>query len=96
MDSCHLFLERPWQFHRHVIFDGRTNTYVVMHGGSRHKLLPLQEAGARGCGVVKCYLCGSHKHQEWRVDEPIHVDEREPSLKGKEHDILEEFIEIKR
>lgn len=91
MDACHQLLGRPWQFDMNVLFDGRANTYVVRHEGARHKLIPLQEIGVKGCGVIK--FCPYDKPQEQRVDEPIPV---KSSLKEKENDISKEFVEIKR
>ena len=91
MNSFHILLGRPWQFEMNVLFDGHANTYVVRHEGARHKLIPLQEAGVKGCGVIRC--CPYDKPQEHKVDEPIPV---KSSLKEKENDISEEFVEIKR
>jgi hypothetical protein len=43
MDVCHIFLERPWQFDKNVIHDGRKNTYTLENNGRTHMLLPIEE-----------------------------------------------------
>ena len=43
MDICHMFLGRPWQFDRHVVHDGRENTYTLTKDRVKHKLKPLKE-----------------------------------------------------
>ncbi|XP_022857684.1 uncharacterized protein LOC111378688 [Olea europaea var. sylvestris] len=40
MDACHLLLGRPWQFDRHSLHDGYTNTYSFLFGGKKIALLP--------------------------------------------------------
>ncbi|XP_022866404.1 uncharacterized protein LOC111386181 [Olea europaea var. sylvestris] len=40
MDACHLLLGRPWQFDRHSLHDGYTNTYNFLFGGKKIVLLP--------------------------------------------------------
>ncbi|PON61627.1 hypothetical protein TorRG33x02_281190, partial [Trema orientale] len=40
IDACHLLLGRPWQFNRHSVHDGRTNTYSFMFGEKKIALLP--------------------------------------------------------
>lgn len=91
MDVCHLLLGRPWQFDRNVLFDGCANTYVVRHEGARHKLIPLQETGVKGCEVVRCFPCD--KPQEKKVEGliPVKFD-----LKEEANEISEEFVEIKK
>ncbi|XP_022853001.1 uncharacterized protein LOC111374553 [Olea europaea var. sylvestris] len=40
MDACHLLLGRPWQFDRHSLHDGYTNTYNFLFGRKKIVLLP--------------------------------------------------------
>ncbi|XP_022842035.1 uncharacterized protein LOC111365731 [Olea europaea var. sylvestris] len=40
MDACHLLLERSWQFDRHPLHDGYTNTYCFLFEGKKIVLLP--------------------------------------------------------
>jgi hypothetical protein len=40
MDVCHVLLGRPWQYDRHVVHDGRMNTYTLEKDGKSHTLLP--------------------------------------------------------
>ena len=37
----HVILGRPWQFDKHVTFDGRSNKYSLLHNGKRMVLTPL-------------------------------------------------------
>ncbi|XP_057249992.1 uncharacterized protein LOC130591095 [Beta vulgaris subsp. vulgaris] len=41
MDACHILLGRPWQFDRHMKYDGRTNVCIATVGGKRTTLKPL-------------------------------------------------------
>lgn len=41
MDACHLLLGRPWQYDRHVLYDGYTNTYSFIKDRIKVKLTPL-------------------------------------------------------
>jgi hypothetical protein len=43
MDVCHVLLGRPWQFDRHVVHDGRMNTYTLEKDGKSHTLLPIKD-----------------------------------------------------
>jgi hypothetical protein len=48
MDVCHILLERPWQFDRNVIHDGRKNRYTLEKNGRTHMLLPIEEKKVEG------------------------------------------------
>ncbi|XP_022862403.1 uncharacterized protein LOC111382607 [Olea europaea var. sylvestris] len=52
MDACHVLLERPWQYDRSVIHDGRKNTYSLSIKGKRIVLVPRRE-GNTPAPVVK-------------------------------------------
>ncbi|XP_071923181.1 uncharacterized protein [Coffea arabica] len=41
MHATHVTLGRPWQFDKHVTFDGRSNKYSLLHNGKRMVLTPL-------------------------------------------------------
>lgn len=43
MDSCHIFLGRPWLFHRNVSHDGKENTYEFKKDGKQYKLTLMME-----------------------------------------------------
>lgn len=60
MDSCHIFLGRPWQYDRKAIHDGCANTYTVFKGGVNHKLKPLKEENVH-CGNSRVCLVDSRK-----------------------------------
>ncbi|GJV31416.1 reverse transcriptase domain-containing protein [Tanacetum coccineum] len=40
MDACHLLLGRPWEYDRHITYNGRTNTYSFLFGGVKITLMP--------------------------------------------------------
>ena len=40
-NCCHILLGRPWQFDRHVVYDGRVNKYTARKDGVTYTLLPL-------------------------------------------------------
>nr|XP_027062824.1 uncharacterized protein LOC113689221 [Coffea arabica] len=44
MHATHIILGRPWQFDKHVTFDGRANKYTLLHDGKRKVLTPLTPA----------------------------------------------------
>ncbi|XP_027166368.1 uncharacterized protein LOC113766370 [Coffea eugenioides] len=44
MHATHIILGRPWQFDKHVTFDGRANKYTLLHEGKRKVLTPLTPA----------------------------------------------------
>ncbi|XP_027158252.1 uncharacterized protein LOC113759872 [Coffea eugenioides] len=44
MHATHVILGRPWQFDKHVTFDGRANKYTLLHDGKRKVLTPLTPA----------------------------------------------------
>ncbi|XP_024006505.1 uncharacterized protein LOC112083017 [Eutrema salsugineum] len=41
MQAGHIFLERPWQYDRATLHNGRTNFYSVTHKDHKYKLAPL-------------------------------------------------------
>jgi hypothetical protein len=43
MDVCHVLLGRPWQYDRHVVHDGRLNTYTLEKDGKTYTLLPMKD-----------------------------------------------------
>nr|XP_027074619.1 uncharacterized protein LOC113698868 [Coffea arabica] len=44
MHATHVILGRPWQFDKHVTFDGRANKYTLLHDGKRKFITPLTPA----------------------------------------------------
>nr|XP_027062822.1 uncharacterized protein LOC113689218 [Coffea arabica] len=44
MHATHVILGRPWQFDKHIKFDGRANKYTLLHDGKRKVLTPLTPA----------------------------------------------------
>ena len=55
MDFCHLLLGRPWQFDRHVVYDGHANTYSLTKNGVFHKLKPMIREGEKVC--ISARIC---------------------------------------
>ena len=59
MDICHMLLGRPWQFDRHVVYDGHANTHTLTKDGVKHKLNPLQETNEMVCSASRvCVVDG--------------------------------------
>lgn len=40
MDACHILLSRPWQFDKHVVHNGRANTYSFQWHHKKLVLIP--------------------------------------------------------
>ena len=59
MNICHMLLGRPLQFGRHVVHDGRENTYTLTKDGVKHKLNSLKEKEQKVCSAAKiCFIDG--------------------------------------
>ena len=57
MDICHMLLDRPGRFDRHVVHDWRENTYTLTKDGVKHKLKLLKEKEEKVCNVARiCFL----------------------------------------
>ena len=42
MNSCHVFLGRPWQYDSKVVHDCVKNVFTIEKGGRKHSSIPLQ------------------------------------------------------
>jgi hypothetical protein len=42
MDTCHVFLERPWQYNLDAIYKGRDNVYLFWWHGKKIILVPTR------------------------------------------------------
>ena len=59
IDICHMLLGSLWQFDRHVVHDGRANTYTLTKDGVKHKLKPLHEMNKMVCSATRvCVVDG--------------------------------------
>ncbi|GAA0143742.1 hypothetical protein LIER_04352 [Lithospermum erythrorhizon] len=47
MDAFHLLLGRPWQFDRHVVHDGKHNTYSFMMNNNKIILIPSKDVSPK-------------------------------------------------
>ncbi|GAA0167707.1 hypothetical protein LIER_22579 [Lithospermum erythrorhizon] len=47
MDACHILLGRPWQFDRHVVHDGKRNTYSFMMNNTKIILIPSKDVSPK-------------------------------------------------
>jgi hypothetical protein len=61
MDVCHVLLERPWQYDRNVIHDGRRNTYTLEKNGRTHMLLPMEEKKVKDEASMSILLMSGKK-----------------------------------
>ena len=67
LDCCHIMLGRPWQFHRHVVYDGRMNKYSAWKDGVTFKLLPLIETpDEMSCTVRVCMVSGKEFERDMK------------------------------
>ena len=41
MESCHILLGRPWQFHKHAIHNGFVNSFSFDHVGRKVTLVSM-------------------------------------------------------
>ena len=70
MDVCHILLERPWQYDRGAMHDGKRNTYKFSKDGVNHKLLPMEEEDAsRKPNPKTLLLSGKEYLQQIEEDE---------------------------
>ena len=44
MDCCHILLGRPWQYDKHVVYDGRLNQDIIWTNEVQDILMPLIES----------------------------------------------------
>ena len=59
IDICHMLLGRSWQLDKHVVHDGRENTYTLTKDGVKHKLKPLKEKEENICSAsIICFVDG--------------------------------------
>lgn len=62
MQCCHLLLGRPWQFDKHVVYDGRANTYQIEHNGNSFTLIPFQEEVKEQTKATKVIMMGKKEY----------------------------------
>ena len=82
MDMCHMFLGRLWHFDRHVVHDGRENTYTLTKDGVKHKLKRLKDTEEKVCSATRIYFIDgkeflkgmNHEHMCFDI---IHKDSKE-------------------
>ena len=70
MDCCHILLGRPWQFDRHVVYDGRVNKYTAWKDGNSYQgghnsYKGRGNSNTRGGFHGKCYRCGGEGHRSF-------------------------------
>ena len=101
MDICHMLLGRSWQFDRHVVHDGRVNTYTLTKDGVKHKLEPLKEIDEKVCSAARVRVVDGrkfldtmrHEHVCFAIvskDGKVEVEE----LRAEVANLLEEFPDI--
>ena len=66
MDSCHIFLGRPWKYDRCATHDGRLNQYTLWLNGTKQMLLLLIESlDEVSCIAIKvCMVNGKQFEKE--------------------------------
>jgi hypothetical protein len=106
MDVCHLLLDRPWQYDRKLIHDGRINTYTLEKNGRTHMFLPIKDKEVKP-EVINTVLIMSGKELITEVkkkEEPQFIVVRKPrivltstrvdDLPEEVQELLEEFTDI--
>jgi hypothetical protein len=105
MDVCHLLLDRPWQYDRNVIHDGRMNTYTVEKNGRTHMFLSIKdkEVNPEVSNTV-LLMSGKKLLTEVKKEKPQFIVVRKPKivltstrmddLPEEVQELLEEFVDI--
>ena len=101
MDICHMLLGRSWKVDRHVVHDGRANTYTLTKDGVKHKLKPLKDKEEKVCSAARiCFVDGKyflkgmkHEHMCFAIIPKDSKEEVEEVL-AEVVDMLGEFFDI--
>nr|XP_027082279.1 uncharacterized protein LOC113704591 [Coffea arabica] len=86
MHATHVILERPWQFDKDVTFNGRANTYALLHEGKRKVLTPLTPAQVYEDQLKLQRECDIHRQKrKQKTADPgkSSTSTSEPSTKGQ-------------
>lgn len=98
MDAYHLLLGRPWQFDRHSLHDGYTNTYSFMFGGKKIVLLP-SKGSTKAIGDSTNLLTRAKFETEMAESGVVYVlvgksVDTEQEIPNRIRPLLEEFQEV--
>lgn len=69
MDACHIFLGRPWQFDREVVYDCRANVITFKKGGKTFKIKSLLEGEETQSKVLSVLFCSGKEFAKDLRDE---------------------------
>jgi hypothetical protein len=105
MDVCHLLLDRPWQYDRNVIHDGRMNTYTLEKNGRTHMLLSIKDKEVKPeVSNTVLLMSGKKLLTEVKKEKPQFIVVRKPKivltstrmddLPEEVQELLEEFVDI--
>jgi hypothetical protein len=99
MDVCHVLLGRPWQYDRHVIHDGRMNTYTLEKDGRSHTLHLVKDKEVKPeVGNTILLMSGKELLTKMEKDEdPQFFVVRKPRIvltSTRVDDLLEEIQEL--
>jgi hypothetical protein len=105
MDVSHLLLDRPWQYDRNVIHDGRMNTYTLEKNGRTHMLLSIKDKEVKPeVSNTVLLMSGKKLLTEVKKEKPQFIVVRKPKivltntrmddLPEEVQELLQEFIDI--
>ena len=96
-----MLLARLWQFDRHVVHDGHSNTYTLRKDGLKQKLKPLQETNEVVCSATKvCVVDGKKFLDTMRCEDvcfaivPKDGKTEVEEVPTEVANLLEEFLDI--
>ena len=65
MDCCHILLGRPWQYDKHVVYDGRLNQYTIWMNEVHDTLMPLIESqDENNCTTMRIFMVSGKKFEK--------------------------------
>ena len=98
MDACHVLLGRPWLFDRHVMHDGRLNTYTFTKDHKKITLTPLKPNSHKrpqdnpSMDVFLTTLLHSQHHEYDAFKDWILLGQEPAMVKDSSHPLLTPLI----
>ena len=94
MDICHMLLDRPWQFDRHVVHDGHANTCTLTKERVKHKLKSLKEIDEKVCSATRVCVVDGRKLLDTMRHEHIHFSIIPKKGKEEVEEVPAEVVEL--
>ena len=62
---CYIILGSPWQYDRHVMYDGRLNEYTTWKNGVKVTLFPLIESPDEiNCTTIRIFIVNGKQFEK--------------------------------